>query len=139
MHYSGDWKQLSPKLRRFVHIWEPRNTDSAPPQGVVCIVHGLGEHGWRYDRLAQDLIKQDFAVVAFDQAGHGHSPEQRGCISSYDSLLDDIGELLVWTEQRYERPATLLGHSMGGNLVLNYAIRRASPSAALAARLYRPE
>ena len=25
------------------------------PRAVVVIVHGLGEHAWRYDRLATDL------------------------------------------------------------------------------------
>ena len=42
----------------------------APVRGVVLIVHGLGEHAWRYDALAQELNSWGFAVRAYDQFGH---------------------------------------------------------------------
>ncbi len=121
MKYSAQWTELGPGLKKYVHAWEP----TAAPEAVVCIVHGLGEHGGRYAPLAADLVAAGFAVVAFDQTGHGHSPNARGCIVSYAGLMDDIEAVLKWVKQKYANlPCVLLGHSMGGNLVLNYALRK---------------
>jgi len=120
MDISNAWIELRPGNRKYVHQWNPRGA----ADGVVCIVHGLGEHGGRYTRLAQDLVSAGFAVVSFDQQGHGLSSGKRGSVASYAALLNDIEDLLRWLAGRYENlPQALLGHSMGGNLVLNYALR----------------
>ena len=49
----------------------------------------------------------------------------RGHITSYDALMDDIASFFIQVDQRYPGlPKFLYGHSLGGNLVLNYALRR---------------
>lgn len=119
--YSARWQELDDSRRKYLHFWG----DQPNSRGTIYIVHGLGEHGGRYARLADAFCKQGFRVIAFDQQGHGHSPERRGCIESYDSLLDDIGALLQWgARDGQAAPHILFGHSMGGNLVLNYALRK---------------
>ena len=40
-------------------------------RGAVLIVHGLGEHGGRYNGVAQRLNDWGYAVRAYDQFGHG--------------------------------------------------------------------
>ena len=65
-----------------------------PVRGVVLIVHGLGEHAWRYDALAQELNSWGFAVRAYDQFGHGESMGQRGALPSDDRLLQDLAEVV---------------------------------------------
>ena len=108
---------------QYTDVWQ--STNGSTPDAVVCIVHGLGEHGGRYHPLAHALVDRGFSVCAFDQQGHGRDQNERGCVRSYDSLLDDVGSFLRWTSGEYEGlPIALLGHSMGGNLVLNYALRR---------------
>jgi acylglycerol lipase len=125
---TTSWEQVSPRVQRFVHHWDPAEGASA----AVCIVHGLGEHGGRYQSLAQALAEAGFYVVSFDQQGHGHSPGGRAEVQSYLALLDDIQSMLAWLQTRHPSlPLTLLGHSMGGNLVLNYAIRKASEPGAI--------
>lgn len=95
------------------------------PRAVVCLVHGLGEHCGRYGHVAAALNAQGYAVLACDQRGHGRSGGQRGVIPSYDALMDDIGLLLAQAGQRFPgKPRFLYGHSLGGNEVLNYALRR---------------
>ncbi len=65
------------------------------------------------------------AVQAIDLVGHGRSPGRRGCIESYDQLLDDVHMSLLHSQQSFPKmPQFLFGHSMGGNLVLNLAMRR---------------
>jgi alpha-beta hydrolase superfamily lysophospholipase len=101
--------------------WEPAGELHA----VVCLVHGLGEHCGRYDHVAAALNEAGYTVLAYDQRGHGRSGGKRGVIPSYDALMDDIGLLLVQAEQRFPgKPRFLYGHSLGGNEVLNYALRR---------------
>lgn len=87
-----------------------------PVRGVVLIVHGLGEHAWRYDALAQELNGWGFAVRAYDQFGHGESMGQRGALPSDDRLLQDLGEVVDESRARMHdnTPLIVLGHSMGG-------------------------
>jgi len=88
----------------------------APVRGVVLIVHGLGEHAWRYDALAQELNSWGFAVRAYDQFGHGESMGQRGALPSADRLLQDLAEVVDESRARMHdnTPLIVLGHSMGG-------------------------
>ena len=90
--------------------------DKGPVRGVVLIVHGLGEHAWRYDALALQLNNWGFAVRAYDQYGHGESMGQRGALPSDDRLLQDLAEVVDETRVRMhdETPLIVLGHSMGG-------------------------
>lgn len=101
--------------------------ENIPPQyrGIICIVHGFGEHGGRYAHVADFFNKQGYAVLAIDNRGHGKTEGKRGHTPSFDSYLDDIDVFLTDTKQRLKDvPMFLYGHSMGGNLTLNYVIRR---------------
>ena len=88
----------------------------APVRGVVLIVHGLGEHAWRYDHVATRLNAWGFAVRAYDQYGHGESMGQRGALPSDDRLLQDLAEVVDESRDRMHAttPLIVLGHSMGG-------------------------
>jgi alpha-beta hydrolase superfamily lysophospholipase len=91
---------------------------------VVCLVHGLGEHSGRYVHVVGSLIQAGYTLISFDIRGHGKSEGQRGHIPSYDALMKDVSSLLeVVNEQFPQLPFFLYGHSLGGNLVLNYVLR----------------
>jgi alpha-beta hydrolase superfamily lysophospholipase len=95
-----------------------------PINSVVLIVHGTGEHIGRYANIINALNASSIAVMTFDLRGHGHSQGPRGHSPSFDLILDDIALLLQKAEGDFPGiPLFLLGHSMGGNFVLNYAIR----------------
>ena len=87
-----------------------------PVRGVVLIVHGLGEHAWRYDHVAERLNSWGFAVRAYDQYGHGESMGPRGALPSADRLLSDLAEVVDESRFRMSEntPLIVLGHSMGG-------------------------
>lgn len=101
------------------------------PRGVVLIVHGLGEHAWRYDALAQRLNHWGFCVRAYDQRGHGDSGGGRGVLPDDDALLDDLGEVLEDTRrhiaQPWACPLILFGHSMGGLVAATFVQRGLAP------------
>lgn len=97
------------------------------PRAVVLIVHGLGEHAWRYDPLAQKLNEWGMSVRAYDQRGHGDSGGARGVLPQDDILLDDLGEVLADTRkyvaEPWACPLILLGHSMGGLVAATFVQR----------------
>lgn len=46
---------------------------AARPKGIVQIAHGVGEHGLRYEPLAQDLVRAGYTVHVNDHRGHGRT------------------------------------------------------------------
>ena len=95
------------------------------PLGVVIVVHGLGDHGGRYQAFAEHLCGEGWCVFAFDLPGHGLSPGAQGTVDSFDALLVDIAAARQTIHHRFpDLPQALLGVSMGGNLAINYGLRR---------------
>ncbi len=108
----------------FVRRWKP---DSGP-HAVICLVHGIGEHSGRYEYFAEVLTHAGYPVLTFDLRGHGKSPGQRGHVPGTETFLDEITGLLEFAFRRYaDIPCFLYGFSMGGGLVLEYALRKRPP------------
>ena len=98
---------------------------AAAPGALVVLTHGFGEHCGRYDGLARALNASNVSLFAYDLRGHGRSGGPRGSLPAYDALLDDLGRVVAAAQQEHpDLPLFLFGHSMGGNIVLNYALRR---------------
>lgn len=95
------------------------------PKGVICLVHGLGEHAGRYTHVAQALTDAGYEMLGFDLPGHGKSDGKRGSTGSYEKLMEHISRLLSEAHRAYPGlPRYLYGHSMGGNLALYYLLRQ---------------
>jgi len=103
------------------YYWQAENT-----KAVVVLVHGMGEHALRYeDSVIKYLLNQDYSVVAYDNFGHGKTKGKRGHCPNYGALLDSIDAAILKAETIFpNQPLCLYGHSMGGNLVINYTLRR---------------
>jgi alpha-beta hydrolase superfamily lysophospholipase len=101
-------------------------------RAVVLLVHGLGEHAWRYNALATELNAAGFAVRGYDQRGHGESTGTPGCIPKSDSLLSDLAEVMEGSRADLCRstnaPLVLLGHSMGGLVAALFVARQLGPA-----------
>jgi len=105
----------------YIQGWEPEGT----PKAIVCLVHGLGEHTGRYEHVGKALNKAGYALFGFDLRGHGQSGGPRGHSPSYDTLMDDIDGFVSMLREKYtDRPLFIYGHSLGGNQIINYALRR---------------
>jgi alpha-beta hydrolase superfamily lysophospholipase len=89
----------------------------------VLIIHGLGEHGGRYEPLARVLNKNGYSVFAPDLRGHGKSPGIRGHIASWALYIEDIHTCV--REIKKGAPPnsslSLFGHSMGGLIAITAA------------------
>jgi len=115
---------------RKLKAWWWRRPD---PRGLVIIVHGFGEHGGAYERVAQALgaaITVD--VIAPDLRGHGLSPGRRGVVRTFDDLTADLESIVDWVaRERLSGPHFLLGHSQGGQVALRFVLKQPGPFAAL--------
>ena len=94
------------------------------PRCVVCIIHGIGEYGGRYERVAGRFNEAGYAVIAMDLRGHGHSMNKWGHCAPRTEIMDDISALITYAQLTYKDvPLILYGHSMGGNIGLDYRRR----------------
>ncbi|TCL79115.1 MULTISPECIES: alpha/beta hydrolase [unclassified Curtobacterium] len=97
---------------------------AARPKGIVQIAHGVGEHGLRYEPLAQDLVRAGYTVHANDHRGHGrtglgqwdgdHAKLGRlgpGGLRAAVAAVEQMGE--VARADTPGVPLVLLGHSWG--------------------------
>ncbi|WP_055437000.1 alpha/beta hydrolase [Lacinutrix algicola] len=105
----------------FGQYWKPQIV-----KAIVVLVHGMGEHSGRYaESVVPYLLKENYAVVAYDQFGHGKTKGKRGNCPSYSALLESLESVIEKAESLFkDLPVYLYGHSLGGNIVLNYALRK---------------
>ena len=101
-----------------------------PRRGVVVLVHGLGEHIDRYDNVARRLNGLGFAVVGYDQRGHGRSPGPRGGMPCDDALCADLGRVLYAARECFPGPLVLVGHSLGGLIAGRFVAEGLQPTPA---------
>lgn len=115
------WKS-NDGLDIFGQKWE---AEDKPAKAVICLVHGFGEHSSRYEHVARFFTNNGYAVIAYDHRGHGRSGGKRGHFPSYDEFMNDVENLQKQAKSNFPQlPLFLYGHSMGGNVVANYAIKR---------------
>ena len=88
--------------------------ESGPP---VVFVHGLFGQGKNWTTIAKGLAG-NHRVTLVDLPNHGHSP----WTDRVDYL--DMAELLAAELEHQGEPVTLVGHSMGGKVSMQLALRR---------------
>ncbi len=115
------WKS-NDGLEIFGQQW---TSDDIPAKGVICLVHGFGEHSSRYDHVAKFFTDNKYAVIAYDHRGHGRSQGKKGHFPNYEEFMNDVDNLLKQADKQFPGlPKILYAHSMGGNVVANFAIHR---------------
>jgi len=107
-------------LELYYQRWRPEGE----PKAVLAIVHGFGEHSGRYGNVVDWFVPQGYAAYGFDLRGHGRSPGPRGYVNEWAEFREDVQAFLTLVhEQEPGQAIFLLGHSMGGLIVLEYALR----------------
>ena len=111
-------------LRIHARTWLP----AVPPTGVVVIAHGFAEHSGRYGAVAARLVADGIAVRAADHRGHGLSEGKRTSLVSFADYVDDLTTVIAQARARWSSlRLVLLGHSMGGLIALDLAVRPGVP------------
>ena len=94
------------------------------PEYVVCLIHGIGEYAGRYERVAGEFTANGIAIVSMDLRGHGITSGKRGHCAPRKAVLEDIDALITYAKEQYpDVPVILYGHSMGGNITMDYRKR----------------
>lgn len=110
----------------FARCWVPADGAKA----IFQIVHGMAEHGERYEDFAKFLCGKGFAVLVDDHVGHGRSAKSDkelgyfGEKNGWDAFVEDeraLTELI--TSEFPGLPLIFFGHSMGSFIAREY-IRR---------------
>lgn len=109
-------------LELYYQSWHPDGMEK--PKALLPIVHGAGEHSGRYGNVVNWFVPRGYAVYAFDLRGHGRSPGPRGHINDWSEFREDVRLFLefVRSQETDSSPLFLLGHSMGGLIVLEYTL-----------------
>jgi pimeloyl-ACP methyl ester carboxylesterase len=84
---------------------------------ALVLVHGGLDHARNWDWVARSL-REEYHVYALDLRGHGNSAWAPGAIYSVAEHVLDLSALLDIIN---EFPIRLIGHSLGGIIVLSYA------------------
>ena len=112
--YSFDETEL------FYQVWRP---DEAS-RGFIVLTHGMGEHSECYHQLASDLVQDHWTVYAWDLRGHGRSEGKRGYVGDFKDMVRDLKCFVdqFKTEEDAILNSYLLGHSLGGLVLLSYLL-----------------
>ncbi len=102
------WSQ---RLKLHYAVW---GDESQPP---LLLIHGNRDHARTWDQVAC-LLQQDYCVYAVDLRGHGDSAWSIGGQYSLPEFVLDVAML---AENLHRNPLTIIGHSLGGAVTLNYA------------------
>jgi pimeloyl-ACP methyl ester carboxylesterase len=83
----------------------------------MVLLHGGRDHARNWDQVALHFRSQ-YHIIAPDLRGHGDSEWARG--SEY-SMIEYVLDLTQLLEQLATFPVLLIGHSLGGAIVLQYS------------------
>ncbi len=93
---------------------------------LVILVHGMGEHSSRYaTSVIPKFTENNISVITYDQFGHGKTEGKRGHNPNYKAVLDCVKVIADKAKTIFGKiPTFLYGHSMGGNVVINFILTR---------------
>ena len=113
-------------VRLYARAFEAEN-----PRAVLCVAHGLGEHGDRYQHFAQVMNRSGITVYVHDQRGHGRNVtknSQRGVARMRD-LERDMVTMIELAVKETGLPVFQFGHSLGGLIGLFTTLNARPPVA----------
>jgi pimeloyl-ACP methyl ester carboxylesterase len=89
----------------------------------VILIHGLAASLFDWNDLIPELVQAGYAAYALDLLGHGKSVQPRNleeyCLQNVFEHFEGWLQTLAFGHQ----PLTLVGHSLGGYLAMEYALR----------------
>jgi alpha-beta hydrolase superfamily lysophospholipase len=95
---------------------------------TFAVVHGLGDHGGRYERFARGMAAHHLGTFAVDLRGHGHSPGPRGHVDSWSQWTDEVAAFVKHVGTLVEGEVVPVGHSFGGATLLSTVLAGKLPT-----------
>jgi alpha-beta hydrolase superfamily lysophospholipase len=105
----------------FRRSWLPVRSEN-----LLLLIHGFAEHSGRYEHLGAWFAAHGCVVHAYDHQGHGRSDGVRAHVRCFDDFLDDLDQMLAAVRAEHPGlPVQLVGHSMGGLILIAFLCERA--------------
>lgn len=120
LNYIEDYVDLGYKFKVFYRCVTP----GKPNNILIVWLHGYTAHSGLYLHVAKELTMHGYSVCMYDQRGHGRTAQggERGYVESFEDFLTDLERFTLFAREKFGTEKTVLvGHSMGGLVVLLYS------------------
>jgi len=105
---------------------------ACPPEGIVQLVHGFGEHSRRYLHMIVAYLDAGFIVAADDHVGHGATAIDNDSWGDWGdggphTMMEDEKTLHDLVCEKYpDLPYFMFGHSMGSMIARDFSAKYGS-------------
>jgi alpha-beta hydrolase superfamily lysophospholipase len=106
------------------HIYYPEGKI----RGTVIAAHGYYDHTGTWKHALKALIAHGFAVVIYDQPGHGLSNGARAEIKNFSEYVAVLKMMLASAHKTMPGPYHIVAHSMGCAATMDYLLSDPSAS-----------
>lgn len=100
-----------------LHFFAPEN-----PRGTVFLLHGYYDHVGIYQHPIRYFLQRGYAVVAYDQPGHGLSTGERASIQSFAQYQSALSACIKLCDGNCPAPWYLVAQSMGGAIAMTHLL-----------------
>jgi len=85
----------------------------------MLIVHGLGDHQGRFVGLADNMARNGYQVVIYDQRGNGRSGGMRGD-TTIEYMHRDLDVVLQYVDRSLS--TFCYGHGLGAAIIISFCL-----------------
>ncbi|KAI8146811.1 Alpha/Beta hydrolase protein [Fennellomyces sp. T-0311] len=116
-----------------VHTFRVYRIDAPPDKSnpVFVLHHGAGSSGLSFALMAQHIktmTEGQCSIIAIDCRGHGDSHTSNDIDFSLETMSDDLTHIVQELYKDSKPDLILVGHSMGGSVVVDVGKRRRLPN-----------
>ncbi|KAJ6459412.1 lysophospholipase [Mycena vulgaris] len=127
--FAEEWLVGAGGTSFYTRLYQP----TSPLRGALVFVHGYNEHMSRYEQFHTAWAARGFAVFTYDLRGFGRTAldTSKSPNSAYGQMgapLADLEWAIKHTRSLFSEttPLFLMGHSMGGGIVLDFVASKST-------------
>lgn len=91
-------------------------------RAVFILSHGFVEYGAHYSAFARYAASKGYAVLRYDERGHGRSSAPLGDLKAFQDYALDLDVCVSWVQDNLDLPVFTVGFSLGGMITLLYGL-----------------
>ncbi|MBU1076223.1 MAG: lysophospholipase [Spirochaetes bacterium] len=101
----------------FFRFWQGKSD-----MPVMILLHGLGAHSLRFEKIANYYNKKKYNIYAFDFTGFGKSHKFKGHIESFNTYVNETLAMVKLSKIEFPKNSRfIVGEDIGGVVGLHFA------------------